>query len=399
MRWPVAWKDHTALDRLHGTGIDCLLIDKGADLEGIASAARQAGLTVVDSAAPPDGVRIVKGDWPGVQTSQGGGDHASAGPTGEPWVDSNGWKIRLESALHPKDAIWVDAPPKAPRLAAGAYPLAIADAAAYGGRLIVTLDDALAAGIDSRNVQALDQWKALTDAAAFFAGRTAWAGDPPQAVIGVLSNFSGANEFLTHELLNLLARTNQQYRILIKGSELDCAGLRALIHVDPDPLPPELRSQMLAFASAGGLLIVGPQWHGSTGALVREEHPRYDIHVAGKGRIAIARTAPDDPYVLANDSVVLVSHRYELLRFWNCGAVGSYLTAAPDRKRAVAHLIFYANRGPADATVRVTGRYRSANLWTLDRATPRPLEIHPAGDGVEVHLPQVNQYAAIELEV
>src|ERR1017187_1448513 len=58
----------------------------------------------------------------------------------------------------------------------------------------------------------------------------------------------------------------------------------------------------------------------------------------------IAKADPDDPYVLASDSALLISHRYELLRFWNGGAVGSYLTVAPDRKRAVAHLLFL--RGP-----------------------------------------------------
>src|SRR5271157_3289978 len=321
MRWPAAWKNPGALGLLEGTGINCLLMEKSADPGPVAAQARQIGLTVADPTAPPGGTHIVKGDWPGVQMSHGGGGHASAGPTGEPWLDSNGWKIRLESALHPQAAIWVDAPPKAPRLAAGAYPLAIADAAAHGGRWIVSLDDALAAGIAGGNPQALDRWKALAAASAFFAGHAAWFAYTPQAVVGVVSSFSGANEFLSHELLNLLARANQQYRIVVKGAspELDCQGLRALLYADADPLAPELRSQLLAFVVAGGLLITGPQWGSSTGAPAREpEHPRYDIHAVGKGRIAIAKAAPDDPYLLANDSVVLVSHRYELLRFWNC---------------------------------------------------------------------------------
>lgn len=402
MRWPSSWTTAAALARLNGTGIDCLVIENTPALEPVTHAARGAGITVVDPAGPPEGVRIVTGEWPGIAASREGNGHTSAGPTGEPWVDSNGWKIRLERALHAEADIWVAATPPRRILSAGAYRLAIADAATYGGRWMVTLDDELTAGIAAENAQAIERWKALTAATSFFAGRTRGRDYAPRAVIGILSTFAGANEFLSHELLNLLARTNQQYRILVKGAsaELDCRGLRALLYVDNDPLPPELRSQLLSFAAAGGLLIVGPKWHGSSGAPVRDvEHPRYDVHAAGKGRIAIAKAEPEDPYRLANDSVVLVSHRYELLRFWNCGAVGSYLTASPDGKSAVAQLIFYADRGPADATVRITGRHRSANLSTLDRAAPRPLELHPAGDGLEVHLPQVDQYAAIELEV
>src|ERR1035438_5932647 len=100
----------------------------------------------------------------------------------------------------------------------------------------------------------------------------------------------------------------------------------------------------------------------------------------------------------ANDSAVLISHRYELLRFWNGGAVGSYLTVAPDRKRAVAHLLFYADQGADHVSVRIAGRWRKAGLWTPDWEGPRPVEMEIQQDAVELHLPMVGQYAAAELE-
>jgi hypothetical protein len=397
MRWPVTWKDPAALGLLEGTKISCLLLEKGADLGPIADAAARAGITIADANA----ARVVKGDWPGVQMSAHGGDRASAGPTGAPWVDSNGWKVRLEAALDPGSSVWVDAPPEAPRLAAGAYPLAVADAAAHGGRWIVTLDDALAAGIANAQARALDRWKELGAATAFFSGHAAWLDCEPMAVTGVVSDFAGPNEFLSRELLNLLARANQQFRIILKDSagRSSFQGLRALLYADAAAPAPGLRREVLAFVEAGGLLIAGPQWGpiGGAGDLVAG-HPRYNVRPLGKGRIAAAKSEPDDPYILADDSVLLVSHRYELLRFWNAGAVGSYLTAAPDGKSAVAHLIFYASQGPRDASVRIAGRYRSARLWTLDRAEPRRMELHADRDGVELHLPPVNQYAAIELE-
>jgi hypothetical protein len=79
--------------------------------------------------------------------------------------------------------------------------------------------------------------------------------------------------------------------------------------------------------------------------------------------------------------------------------VNSLVAASPDRKRFVLHMLFYANRGPRDASVRLAGKYRSARLWTSDREEARALEPQPGSDGVEVHLPPLEQYAAVELEV
>jgi len=35
--------------------------------------------------------------------------------------------------------------------------------------------------------------------------------------VGVISDFAGDNEEMSGELLNLVARTNQQYRVLVKN--------------------------------------------------------------------------------------------------------------------------------------------------------------------------------------
>src|ERR1022692_2499115 len=91
--------------------------------------------------------------------SRGGG--TSAGPTGVPWVDTNSWKIRLEAARRPGADIWVDAPPKGPRVFATSYRTAIADAAAYGGRWLISLDAQLAAAIADGKADALATWKGI----------------------------------------------------------------------------------------------------------------------------------------------------------------------------------------------------------------------------------------------
>ena len=78
--------------------------------------------------------------------------------------------------------------------------------------------------------------------------------------------------------------------------------------------------------------------------------------------------------------------------------MGSYLTVSPDRKRAVAHMLFYSDRGRDNASVRIVGRWRKASLWTPDRPESLPVEMEIQKDAVELHLPAVAQYAAAELE-
>jgi len=126
----------------------------------------------------------------------------------------------------------------------------------------------------------------------------------------------------------------------------------------------------------------------------------------GTGRVAVAKANLVDAYLLANDSVVLVSHQYDLLRFWNGGAVGSFFTMTPDRRQALVQMLFYVDRGNLqhggmgdEITVSVAGRYRSARIRTLQQPSPREVEMEPLTDAVELHFPAVSPYAAIELDL
>jgi hypothetical protein len=403
MRWPSAWKAPSALSLLKGTAINYLLIDPGEEFFPVRSRAREEGFQFGDAGSTPSGVHVVPGEFPGVRMGRASGADASSGPTGTPWVDSNGWAIRLAAALHPQTAVWVEAPPREKmRLTADSYLIAVADSAAYGGRWIISLDDALAAGIPAGKPESLDAWKKLAAAAGFFAARKAWSAYVPEALVGVVSDFTGDNEFFGHELLNLLARAGQQYRIIVKDKAAGTAfkGLRAVIYADAQPPSPALRGQITAYVQAGGMLITVPKWGELPGAPAEnEEHPRFSSRILGRGKVAVTKSEPDDPWVLANDSVVLVSHRYDLLRFWNSGSAYGYYTIAPDRKRALVHVLFYAARGPDSASIRVAGRYRSAKLLAVDQPDGRSVEIQPHKDGTEVHLPQVPQYIALEFEV
>jgi hypothetical protein len=391
MRWPSAWTGPAALSLLTGSGIDTLLIDNSDEFEAVRATAERQGLQVVHPDTPPENVVAVKGAWPGVRRARRG-SNTEAGPTGVPWVDSNGWAARLALAMHPGREVWIDAkPPDFPN-----YLTAIADSAAYGARWIVTLDDALAAGIAAQQQKALATWQGIAKATEFFALHPEWNGYKPVALAGVVSDFSGPDEFFSHELLNLLARAGLQATVLPKDrfAQVGCEGLRALIYADAAPPSATLRRQILDFVEAGGMLITVPGW-GSAG---KPEHPRFTLSRAGKGTIAQTLAKPDDPYEMANDAWTLISHRYDLVRFWNAGATASYYAASGDRQRAVVHLLFYADRGPDAASVRIAGPYRHVTASAAN-APSLNIETVPRKDALELHLPQVSQHVALELSL
>ncbi len=397
MRWPAAWTDPAKLDLLKDTGVDNVLVGNGPELEAVRSRARQMGLRVVHPDSPPDGVKIVKGEWPGVRNTRGAGG-ASAGPTGAAWVDSNGWVAMLAAVMHPNDAAWIDAAP-GQRVSPGAYLMAVADTASHGGRWIVQLDNNLAGGIASGNASAMNVWGAIGKATAFFAAHKTWEQYRPAAIVGVISDFTGDNEFFAQEQLNLLARAGA-HNVALKKEGLTAAqmrGLKAVTYADAKAPSPVLRKEIMAFVEGGGLLLTTPVWGPPSGS--RNEHPRFAIARAGKGRIATTIEAPDDPWQFSNDAVIVVSHRHDLVRFWNAGACGSYYAISPDGKQAVVHLLFYADRGPDSATVRVSGPFRKAKAMMVDAPEIPGVKAEAQKDGVEVYLPQVSQYVALELSL
>ncbi len=409
MRWPSLWTDPAMLGLLRDTGINYLLVEASKAPKELISEAGQRRIRTSEMTTPPGGIEIVTGVWPGVKLSEGGAaDTVAAGPTGAPWIDSNGWALRLFKALRPECGVWVDAEAKGMRLRPKSYLMAIADAASRGGRWILSLDNVLAAGIRAGETEALRTWKAIGNATRFFDAHTEWANYMPRAEMGVVSDFSGQNEFLSHELLNLLERANAPYRVLPRAgaSESSFAGLRAMLYVDLDAPAPELRKRALEFVERGGLLITVSDWGSFPGTpATRNEHPRYDSRILGKGRLAIARADAKDPYLLANDCILLTSHRHDLLRFWNGGAIASYLAVAPGGGKSVLQMLFFSERGvnlqrggQGDAvSVRVAGSYQRGTLWTFDGGR-RAVDMQREKEAVELHLPPLSEYAAVELE-
>ena len=308
-----------------------------------------------------DSITIVtSAQWPTLRLGR-----AVAGPTGDPWINSNGWRIQMLRARDRKP-VWLDTKPASPNVE-----LAVAEAEAYGGRWLATADPAT-----------LPQTQ---KAIAFFEANKHWRTWRPVAKLAVVSDFAGPNEFPAGELLNLLSRRQIPYQL--NG---DTESAKAIVLFDHQPVQIE---DYTRWVRAGGLLIVPP---GTRQGEAPIEHG-HKIFPEGKGRIAVTEKPWADPYQTAAQTHLLLSRRHDTLRLWNAGSINAHYIESPGQKAALVHLLNYADRPSADNTTLWTAKpYQTAIVTTLS-GPQTTLHPTPINGGTEIALPPLGPYTAIEL--
>ena len=374
-----------AAEGTRATGLDALMGAPGSAGDSLVPAAPVSSLPRTG----PWQIAVVReGVWPGVRAGAHGA--SDAGPTGAPWIDSNGWAARLARALAPGKTIWLDfAPPAGAAPSPDNWLLALCDAQAHGARWILP-----AAALDT------PAWAVLSAALAFFQAHRGW---PSEAVssVGTISAFSGAGEFLAQEFLNLSARRQLPVRILPADRAISALwyGLETLVYPDQAPPPPALLARMLATVEAGALLVappaLAPLLHGRDAG--EPPCPGYRMLAIGKGRAAVALQPWDDPFLLAADVQNLAGRRNAPVRLWNPGATMVFPTGETPARTRLVHLVKYASRGGDPLTLGLTGRYRAAALYTPG-AAPVRLAPQAVRRGVEFPLPRFGVYGAVLLE-
>jgi hypothetical protein len=287
--------------------------------------------------------------WPSLGMT--GSGRAEAGPTGAPWVNANGWLIRIAQFLDPTKPVVLDTVPASP-----AHALAVADAMAYGAAWIVS--------------HSAETWPAVHSALAFFERNAVWRTWEPVAAVTLISDFTDG------ECLNLLTRRQVGTRLAKPG---DIPITAAAAWVSTKPVDYE---KYLPWIRDGGRLIV----HG-------EAHPRSE----GKGRVIGRPEAWTDAYAAASGIHLALTRRTDVLRLWNAGSFNSYYQMEPGAKRAVVHLINYARNHSADnISIWLARPWKKATLSTFEKQTL--LKTGASNGGIEIPLPQLGVYAAIELE-
>jgi hypothetical protein len=401
-------------------------VEGSANHEAAIASARSAGLAAVairDFRGRPDYPVIAWGErasmpwdaagpvlavsdnvWPGVSMPAGG---AIAGPTGKPWLDSNGWYIQLACA-RVQVPVWVMCdPPENGRVVSGqSYPTAICDSEAAGGRWVISLDVNFQTELAEGKASVLAGFKQIGNAARFFEEHALWKSYRSLGVVGIISDFTGDDFELSGEILNLLARRNMQFRVIWKSGAIaqPFAGLKALVYADRTPPTGDLRRRIVNFVAQGGLLVTGPGWISEGSPTDPDFETQFEVRAFGKGRLAVARQELVDAYQVAADTQLLVSHANDLVKIYNSSSSGCTLfTASPDGRKAVLHALSYAGgRSSAARTVWVRQKYRSARLWQIGAAEPTPLEGSPSEEyfGMEYPIPTSTPgYFALEFEV
>ena len=174
--------------------------------------------------------------WPEVNLPTMNGNTALGGPTGDPWVNSNGWFSLLARRMAPANSLWlsIDLPDAPAMLPVEKYCLAVADSRVYGARWILSLDPHLRAALLDGDAPALDAWKRIGDTLSFFERHAAWQTYEPMGVLAVVSDFTGQNAFMAGETLNLLSRHQTQFVILDRRNALSgpITRLKAVLWMD-----------------------------------------------------------------------------------------------------------------------------------------------------------------------
>jgi hypothetical protein len=343
--------------------------------------------------------------WPGIRSNAGrNGTAAVAGPTGIPWLDSNAWLSQWARQGCESKNLWLAFEPAMTESAVDAtsYRLALADSESCGARWIVSLDDRFRLALSGQEAAALEQWKQITEALAFFRSRSGWDQLHQKAALGIASGDADAEAFMQGEVLNLLGRRQVPFRILGKGpwkaeETQNLAGILCSEASLPDHTQ---RGLLLKFAERGGLLIVPNTWEKPTGPVF--SHDLEDDYVLvrfGSGRLAWSREAWQDPYRVAESVHLLMSRRNDLFRLGNGASMGVRCTGSSDGRMMLIQLVSFDRRaGGVPVSLWVKGKFRTAWLWKLGSNEPVTLSSKREQGGREFALPPFTTYAAVELE-
>jgi len=390
-------------------GLQAVMMDRAASMD--ASASHPLDLPVIlgfardsiDWDLTTDIFSATGNVWPGVVLPTMKGDTGVGGPTGDPWVDSNGWFALLSRRMVSDQSLWleIDLPESSGVLPVESYCRAIADSRAYGSHWVLSLDDAMRAGMLNGDPQAISAWKSISAALCFFEDHSEWRAFEPMGVLAVVSDFRGQNSFVSGETLNLLNRRHVQFEILDRRGALGGAvnGLKAVLWTDDDPPTSEQHKNLLDFVEQGGL-VIAPQYWGPAGGVPRQEYwlSGYNIYDLRKGRIVVAAGGFSDPFQLARDTHLLVGRENDLARLFNPGTTNCFASIGPGRSKEIVQIVNYADRTASYLAVWVRLNAHGAKLWSPNSKTPISLRCTPESGGTSFELPELSVNCAIEIE-
>jgi hypothetical protein len=310
-------------------------------------------------------------------------------PSSEPWVESNIWLVRSFALTSPSRLVWISSQPE--NASAVDYARAVADAAAAGGRWIVSLDDALRAKLRARDASALEAWRRLSSYLKFAESHGTWRALAPYGNVGIVLDPASTKQDLADEYLNLATRRQVPYR-LVARSGLNApavAKFRALVATELDPPSASERKLLQDFAQNGGLFIAGPSWGNAPRTAPFAEVP------AGKGRVVVYKD-PDPEAVVRDLKEQLSDEDLGVVPF-NVPSVITFASGRGPGEPLLVQLLNYFDHPVEAITLRVAGKFRSARLETPEGAAV-DLPLRDAEGGTELTIPKLLVWGAVSME-
>jgi hypothetical protein len=310
-------------------------------------------------------------------------------PSSQPWIESNIWLVRSFDIPSPSHRVWISSQLESP--SAADYARAVADAAAAGGRWIISLDDALRAKLLAREPSGVETWRRLSSYLKFAESYAAQGGLVPYGNVGMVLDPTSKQPDHVDEYLKLATRRQVPYQ-LISRSELSAAvlaKLRAIVATELDPLSAAEHKLLQDFAENGGLVFMGPSW----GRAPKTE-PYVELPT-GKGRVIVYKD-PDSDAVARDLKEILSDDDLGVVPF-NVPSVISFASGGGPGQALLVQLVNYFDHPVEAITLRLEGNFHSARLKTPE-AAPAELPVRTEEGRTEVTIPKLLLWGVVEMQ-
>jgi hypothetical protein len=240
-----------------------------------------------------------------------------------------------------------------------------------------------------QDTAAVATWHSIGACLRFAEDHAEWRSFVPFGNLGIVLDTASKDAEMVDEYLKLVARRQVPYRLIVRSelSAASLAGFRAVLATELVQ-PSEVERKVLkAFAENGGLVVAGPWWGNPP-----KDEPFAEVPV-GKGRAAVYKDP--DPESVARDMRDLLSHKEAGFVAFNVPSLITY--ASSGGKRMLVQLLNYSSAPATAITVRVSGDFKTARLFTPD-AEPLNLAMNAADGQIDVAIPKLSLWGGVLLE-
>lgn len=346
---------------------------------------------------------LQSGIWPGLHHL----DTATSSASERPWLDANLNLYIYLRAFYPQRPPLLTYRPDKPSMQYEAVEIALSEAFASGGNVILFIPDNYRQALLSSNTRAASSWRSLARTAGFVKGHRALIRHGGAARIGVLS----ASLEQAEEILNLSYRNNLAPQVLpthrLPPLTPDRFSVVAAANL---PVDQKLEDQLLAYAAAGGNVLAAPPaeqksalWWTSSGATKTGSQTACDVYSLGKGKIYGYRESVTDPAEFALDMREVAGldnpghtglHGLDF-RVWNSSTILGAIHRNPGE--TVLILTGYGSDRDYELLVGVRGEFEKATFEDV-RGGPKPIALMPREGRVELDLKGLSRVGILVLQ-